>query len=307
MQLLLLCLVTALIFNFLTSGTFLAPRNLQSMASQLVFLGLLSLAILLAFISGGIDLSVVATANMSAVLEAMVLKSSMTTGVSVLLGIIVALASGIVMGAINGLLIGKLDLSPILATLGTMQLYGGITILLTGGPAIYNFPPLFLSLGGSVFGIPIPFIIFILISIALSFILSHTAFGYRLLMLGSAPVASRYSGTDNTRIIIRTYILIGILAAIAGVLLSAQMNAARHGYGATYLLLAILASIMAGVDPQGGEGPALSVVVVVLILQFLKSGFSILGLDPFFVKFFWGLLLLTIMVIRYYTNNTSAK
>jgi simple sugar transport system permease protein len=133
--------------------------------------------------------------------------------------------------------------------------------------------------------------------------LSKTRLGISMYILGSNPIASRFSGIDNERVIIKTYLITGLLAGIASIVMISRVNSMRPGYGYAYLLQAVLIAMLAGVDPSGGYGKIIGVIMAIIILQSLQSGFNILALSPFFRKFIWGVMLLLAMV----TNELVAE
>jgi simple sugar transport system permease protein len=146
-----------------------------------------------------------------------------------------------------------------------------------------------------------PLLIFALAAIFFALLLNRTAFGLRLVLLGTNPTAARFSGINSQRVLIWTYVLSGVLAAIAGIIFLGRNNSAKSDYATSYVLQAILVAILGGVNPYGGFGRVGGVVLAVLGLQFLSTGFNMLLLtysgSNFFKEFAWGLLLLLVMVI----------
>lgn len=296
--------------SLVSSGRFLSLANLSSMSYQFPALGFLALAIMISFASGGIDLSVVATANLTAIVAASVFKSmpGAPMAIIVLVGLAAALGTGLAAGSLNGFLIGVIGVPPILATLGTLQLYTGISIIITKGSAIHTFPGTYLAIGnGSLLSIPAPLIIFVSVAALLILLFRKTAYGHKLFMVGSNPIASLFSAIDNKRIIVRTYLLTASLSTIAGFILTSRTNAAKPGYGHSYLLQAILIALLGGVNPNGGYGSVVGTVVALVSLQFLSSGFNILGLRGHFSIFLWGLLLILVIVLNYYQRERETS
>ena len=297
----------------LSPGKFLSAANIQSMAFQFPELALLSFAMLLAMLSGGIDLSIVAVANLSGILAAMILTgefggAGVTAGpaTSMVLAIAGAVACGAACGSFNGLLISRLEISPILATLGTMQLFMGAGLVITGGRAIHGFPEPFLALGnGRLLGVPLPFLFFAAAAVWLWLLSSRTALGIQMRLLGTNPAAAMFSGIRVRRVLYRTYLVTGILAAVTGLLMIARTNSAKADYGSSYLLQSILVAVLGGVNPAGGFGKVRGVSVAVLALQFLASGFNMLRFSNFAKEFVWGAFLLLIMVINHLSRHRS--
>lgn len=175
---------------------FLKLKNLKSMAFQLPELGILTLAMMIAMLTSGINLSIISTANLSGIVMAIILTSlippdSPATGGSVwvvLLALLVGIAVGALVGLLNGFLIAVLDISPILATLGTMIMLNGFAVVITKGYVISGFPPLMLAIGNkALFGVPIPMIIFLICAGVMAVILNRTPLGDAHLLVGFKP------------------------------------------------------------------------------------------------------------------------
>ena len=181
-------------------GQFMTLRNFTSMGLQFPEYGLLALANMLAMITGGIDLSVVSIASLSGVISASFLSQYQTLGMApgtvILLGILIALAVSMLCGLLNGVIIAYARVPAIIATLGTQGLFLGIAIIITKGHGIGGFPPAFLFIGnGSILGMPTQFVIYIVvIALLVGLVLTRTPQGFSMLMYGSSPQVSRFSG-----------------------------------------------------------------------------------------------------------------
>ncbi len=305
-------LVVVLIMSIAMPSKFLTGMNIQSMASQFPEFGFLALAMMLAMITGGIDLSVVAVANFTGVVAAKILSAAVdngtNAGLAIILAVLAILAVSVISGLVNGSLIAFLGVPPILATLGTQGLFMGLAIVLTEGHSVSGFPESFMVIGnGNVLGIPISFLLFIAAAFFVSVLLRRTQQGFSMFMIGSSPVVSRFSGVDNTKVLIKTYILTAMLAGLASIIMISRANSMRPGYGTAYVLQAILVVVLGGVDPDGGFGNIPGVVMGIFILQITQSGLNILAFSPFFKKFMWGFALLLVMVLNYLINKNSAK
>lgn len=285
---------------------FLTVINFESMTSQFPEFGLLALAMLLAMLTGGIDLSVVSVANLSGVVAALVLANltSVPVPVVILLAVLAGVGTSAVCGLFNGALITRVGVPPILATLGTQGLFLGIAIIITKGYSIGGFPEEFLVIGtGQILIFPVPLIVFSIVAVLIAFMLRNTRQGFHMYMLGSSPTVARFSGVNNRWILINTYLLSGILSGLAAIVIISRVNSMRPGYGYAYLLQAVLVVILGGTDPNGGFGSVLGVAMAIVLLQVIQSGSNILAFTPFFKKFMWGFMLLLVMVINYFTNR----
>ena len=320
MRLLLIAIIIFIAFSLLLPGKFFTVGNLQSMAVQFPEYGILAIAIMLTMISGGIDLSVVGAANLSSIMAALVLTrlageggAGMSLLIVMPLAMIVAVITGSLCGLVNGFLVARVGITPILATLGTMSLYTGFSYVVTGGPAITTTQLAFIG-NGTVLGVPIPAILFVVLALIFALILNRTSLGFNIYMLGSNPAAARFSGINSIGVLVRTYWLAGVLAGIAGIVFLARANSAKADYGESFVLLSVLISILGGVSYTGGFGTMSGLVLAVLCLQFLSTGLNMLMLSLsgssaaiFFRQFAWGALLVLVMVINTITTQRQAK
>lgn len=302
-------LVVIIILWALTGTDFMNLGNLQSMAYQMPELGILSLAMMITMLTAGINLSIIATANLAGIVMALILTSESmlaslgdvgTMAVAIVAGLVVA---GLV-GMLNGFLISRLDMSPILATLGTSILLGGVSIVLTQGYVISGFSPAMLSVGsGRILGVPVPLIIFLAAAGVIAVILNNTPLGTRIYLIGSNPVATFFSGVNNRSVLMRTYIISGILSGVAAVVMISRFNSAKADYGESYLLLTVLASVLGGVSAAGGFGRVSGLVLSLVILQMISSGLNLMGVSNFLTLALWGVVLIVVMVIKYVIEN----
>jgi simple sugar transport system permease protein len=306
-----LIVITGIMTAFLPSQ-FMTLRNFRSMGLQFPEYGLLALANMMAMITGGIDLSVVSIASLSGVVSASLLSQYATVGMPVgaviVLSILIALAVSALCGLLNGVIIAYARVPAIIATLGTQGLFLGISIIITKGHGIGGFPPAFLFIGnGSILGMPTQFVIFVVIALLIGLVLTRTPQGFSMLMYGSSAQVSRFSGISNEMVLIKTYLLTGLLSGVASLVIISGVNSIRPGYGADYLLLSILIAILGGTDPAGGFGTVLGLTLAIFIMQVLQSGLNILSFSPFMKKFIWGLLLVAVMVFHYYRRMYALR
>ncbi|GHS93514.1 sugar ABC transporter permease [Synergistales bacterium] len=312
-QLAVITICTFALMCWLLPGTFLTMRNFRSMSFQFPELGILSLAMMLAMLTGGIDLSLVGIANLASILGAFVFvklmpaNSSHEVVVAYIVGVVaLALFVGMSCGLLNGFLISKLNVPPILATLGTMQFYTGIAIVLTKGAAVIGLPTQYSVIGNGSLGVfSIPLIIFIVLLIFFAILLRKTNFGINLYLIGSNAKAAIFSGIKVNKNLMISYMIGGCLAGLAGLIMSSRTNAAKADYGTSYILQSILVAVLGGVKPTGGSGKAIGILIAVLALQFLSSGFSMLRFSNFAKEFVWGVFLLAIMIVNYFTNERN--
>ncbi|MEN3203205.1 MAG: ABC transporter permease [Atribacterota bacterium] len=284
------------LLGMLTKGRLLGLDSLQSIAFQLPLLGILTLAQMTPMLTGGIDLSIIATANLCGVIAAIgMTRSGLPIGVAVILGLALALLFAI----LKGFLIAWVSVPAIIATLGLMIFIRGVSLVLTRGYVIAGFPGSFLFLGnGTLFGIPMPFVVFFLCALFLYLLLTRTRFGTYVYLLGSNPTATLFAGVNNAAVLFKTYLLSSFLAGIAGLVMISRFNAAQADYGESYLLLTVLACVLGGIDPGGGFGRLPGVVVSIIVLQVVATGFNLLGLSSHLASALWGLILLGVIAIN---------
>jgi simple sugar transport system permease protein len=301
-------------FAIVKPKNFFGIATWQSMAIQFPEFGLMALGVMVTMLIGGIDLSVVGIANMSAIGSALLMLqiapvgSDSASGNLALMGaIVLSLAIGAVAGVLNGLLVAKVRIPAILVTLGTFELFTGIAIIISGGKPTSGLPPEYGRVMASrIAGIPMPLIIFILATVVLGLILYKTAFGTKLYMLGSNEKASQFSGLKTVSLTIRTYMISGILASLAGLVMLANYNSAKADYGSTYTLLAVLIVVLGGVNPYGGSGRLSGVVLAVVVLQVLSSLLNTFpNISNFYRPLIWGGVLLLVIIVNQWDQRGS--
>lgn len=312
-QLLIITAVIFLLMSALEPHKFLRYYNFESISFIFPELGIVAIAMMLAMLTGGIDLSVIGIANLAGILAGVFFTrlypaapdaGTASELIRVIAGVVLALGVGLIAGTLNGLLIAKWKITPILATLGTGQIFTGFCMVLTGGPAIVGFPAWWGFIGnGKVFGIAVPLILFLLVAIAIAIMLTRTPFGLNLFLIGTNPRAAVFAGLRTERMVLYSYMLSGTLAALAGIVLSGRTNAAKSDYGTSYLLQAVLISVLGGTNPAGGKGTVLGVSIAVIALMLLASGFQMMRFSNHLIDFIWGGFLLLVMVINVLRNR----
>jgi len=318
-RLLLAVIIIFVAMSLLRPDAFLKVRNMQSMAFQASEIGVLAIAIMVTMLSGGIDLSIVSTANLSGIVAGLILGAMVTPDSApgqVALGMAVAIGAallvGFACGAFNGLTVAVLGFPPILATLGTLLAYKGLGTAITKGTTIFGVAQS-QFIGNGLIGktVPVPLIILIVVALIMAVILGKTRFGLRLYMLGTNPTAARFSGINNRRVLWTSYVMSGVLAAIAGIIILGRTNAANVDFGGPYVLLSILIAVLGDVDPYGGSGSVWGVLLALVGVQFLSTGVNMLLFQSsganFFKEFSWGALLLIVLLVNYYSHRAQQR
>jgi len=296
-------IVVFVVMTIVNPERFLSMANLQSMAFQIPELGLFALAMFVAILSGGINLSIIGAANVAGIAGAVVLKSLVHGHGGVVLAIVasiaVILAVSLLVGLINGFLIGYAGVSAILATLATMTVLTGLSITITKGGAISGFPKPFLFIGnGDIFGVPMPFIIFIICAAVVALALRKSRLGFNMYMIGSNERATLFSGINNSVVLLKVYLLSGFLSGLAALVMVSRFNSAKASYGLSYLLLSVLVVLLGGASAYGGTGNVLGIVVALFLMQLFSSSFNLMGFSTFLTTAIWGMVLVFVMMVR---------
>ncbi|SIQ25389.1 monosaccharide ABC transporter membrane protein, CUT2 family [Aeromonas sp. RU39B] len=294
-----LLMLTVVGFSLLMPGVFWSANNFQSIASQMPTLGLLALAMAITMLCGGINLSIIATANSCSLVMAWVAVQLAPSLSAVALTLLAGVLTALVIGAANGLLIAGLRVSPILATLGMMTLLKGANILLTGGSAIANYPDWVLWLNRAQwFGVPLPMWLFCAVAALLWLVLERSRLGRFIYLIGANERACHYAGINTRRALLMVYVLSALLCCVAAFLMMSKLNSAKATYGESYLLVSILAAVLGGVNPDGGAGRVVGMILALVLLQLIESGFNILGVSPYLTMALWGALLLAFIWLK---------
>lgn len=300
--------------------------NVQTMAAQFPEFGLMSLGAMLCMITGGIDLSSVGIANVTSILMALFMKSrtnedgTMSCAYIVLV-FVMAMLIGMLCGAVNGVLISKIKIPPILATLGVNQLLTGVSMVVTNGKAVSSLPMIYSETinnkilkvvpgkRGTMQGlIPVQLIFFVAVAVLVWFLLTRTSYGKKLYMIGTSENVARFSGIKVDWMLIKTYALSGICAALGGMIMLANYNSARSDYGSVYTLQCILIVVLGGVSPNGGRGKISGVLLAIVLLRLLETGINRFPqISSYYITLIWGAVLLLVMVLNYFEDHPIVK
>ena len=271
-----LCIALAIL-----NPSFLTATNLQNLARLIGIYGIFSLGLGAVIISGGIDLSVGSVfALLGVLLSIFLVEWQLPAAVAVIAVIAVATT----LGLINGFLITKVRIQPFIVTLCGLLFYRGLARFIAndetkGFGSAAGFETLQSLATGSLIGIPTPFVILILISLMMWVVLHRTIYGRYLFALGHNEIAARYSGINTDRIVALAYILCGLLAGIAGVLLAFYTNSiSPSSHGNFYELYGIAAAVLGGCSLRGGEGSVIGILIGTALLQVLQNLVNLLGI-----------------------------
>ncbi|ANB57238.1 branched-chain amino acid transport system / permease component family protein [Anoxybacillus sp. B7M1] len=300
----LIALALFVVMTIIAPG-FLSAENINNMMFQLPEFGLLALGMMVVIITGGIDLSITYTAALSGVSIAMMQSHGYPMMISILVGILIGLACGFM----NGFIVTRIGVSPILVTLGTMILFEGVILSITKGNSISGFSDWYNLIGnGYYLGlIPLSMIIFIFFAVVTSVLLGKTYWGRCVYMIGSNSVASLFSGINTSRVILKVYLYASFLAAISAIIMTSRYNTAKVDLGSSYLLQSVAAAVLGGTEIQGGYGKVIGTVYAVMIFQILSNGLNLLEVPRTIVNVIMGAILITVLVINFAKTKLGNK
>jgi simple sugar transport system permease protein len=274
------------------------------MAYQVPEIAILSIAVMLSMLTGGIDLSIVGISNASALIASYIMTQKMSeegaiSNSWILIACLVGILMGLLCGAINSILIAILNVTPILATLATMTLFNGIAIGITNGVSVSGLPEEFMRIGnGTFFGVPSPFVLMLVIAGFVGYLINRTGLGLKVFLIGTNRKAAQYSVMGDRKVIAWTYVISGLLSALAGLIIASRTSAASPDFGNSYILLAIVIVVLGGVNPMGGFGTVTGVVLATIVLQMVSSGFNALRFSQFFYLAAQGGVLVLVMILN---------
>ncbi|MGY0413383.1 ABC transporter permease [Staphylococcus xylosus] len=278
------------------NSAFLEPSNLFNLLRQVSINGLIAFGMTFVILTGGIDLSVGSTLALSSAMIAILMVSGVDSIVALLIGCIF----GAILGAINGLLITLGKMAPFIATLATMTVFRGVTLVITDGNPITNLNGSYafqLFGRGYFIGIPVPAVTMFITFIILYIILHKTVFGRQTYAMGGNEKAAFISGIKVNKLKIMIYSLAGLMSAMAGAILTSRLNSAQPTAGMSYELDAIAAVVLGGTSLTGGKGRILGTLIGVLIIGVLNNGLNLLGVSSFYQQVVKGVVIIIAVLI----------
>lgn len=286
-------LIIVVTFSVLSPVFFTLP-NLLNILQQSSINALIALGMTLVIISGGIDLSVGPTAALSAVLGA----TLMVSGVPVPLAVLATLAVGISSGIFSGSLIAYAGLQPFIVTLGGLSLFRALALIYTDGNPVFGIPLEFRSLvNTTLLGIPVPILVVAVIALVLWTVMNKTPLGEYILAIGGNEEAARVAGVPVKRTKVIVYVISGMLASLASLILIGRLGAAEPTIGNLWELDAIAAAAIGGASLMGGKGSIFGTLIGVIILGALRNGLTLLNIQAFYQLLAIGLIIILAMLI----------
>ncbi|MCH6468450.1 ABC transporter permease [Sinomonas terrae] len=302
--------VIFIVFSLLAPNAFPTLSNIIVMCQQVSVYAILAVGMLVVILDGGIDLSVGSTLGLSGMVAGLALQGFPLGGVvlypPVWVVVVIAVATGAVIGLINGVLVARLNVAPFVATLGTMYVMRGLASLTTNGLTVNN-------LGGradlgntgfewlgfnSLLGIPVGVWILVVVAIVASLLLNRTVYGRWLYASGGNARAAELSGVPVRKVRVRAYVISGVCAAIAGVILTSELTSAGPTQGTSYELTAIAAVVIGGASLMGGKGTVRGTLLGAFVIGFLAAGLTIVGISAYVQTVFTGAVIVLAVLLN---------
>lgn len=298
------------VFTILAPNSYPTFSNILVMASHVAIYALLSIGMLIVILDGGIDLSVGSTLGLSGMVAGFLMQGVKLGGVTLFPAVwvvaVLAIVVGALVGVVNGLLIARLRVAPFVATLGTLYVVRGLALLMTNGltysqldgkPELGNLG--FDALGfNRIAGIPTGVLVMIVVAIVASVVLNRTVFGRWLYAAGGNERAAELSGVPVKRVKVRAYMISGVCAAIAGVILASQLTSAGPTAGQSYELTAIAAVVIGGAALTGGRGNIRGTLLGAFVIGFLSDGLVIVGVSAYWQTVFTGAVIVLAVLLN---------
>lgn len=284
-----------LLFSFWSNGTFLKSDNLINVFQQVSVNTILAIGLTFVILTAGIDLSVGSIVAFSGIIA-----TSFVTGdeTNLILAIVFGLGTGLLLGFLNGVFIAKFHLQPFIATLGMMAIARGATYIYSDGVPIGNLHSSYLFIGGGrILGIPFPIYIVGLVSIIFFITLNKTKFGRYVFAVGGNERAALISGINVNKVKIIVYSISGLLAGLAGIIISSRVTAGLPQAGMSFELDAIAAVVIGGTSLMGGRGRLWGTLIGALMLGVLNNGMDIVGVSSYWKEALKGCIIIAAVML----------
>ncbi len=296
-------IIISLILSFI-SPQFLTVSNWTIIITQASINALLAFGVTFVIITGGIDLSLGSMVAVTGVTAAMLAHPDTFP---VALPIFAGLLTGLLMGIFNGFIITKSKIAPFIVTLGTMTIGRGLALILSKGRPVSNLSDSFNFIGGGdVFGIPFPIIVLIIVFIICSLILKKTLLGRYIYAIGGNEQASRASGINVNQVKMAVYSISGLLAGLAGVLLTSRITTGQPNAGAGFELDAIAAAVIGGTSTSGGTGTMTGTLVGVLLIGVINNGLDLLNVTSYYQQVVMGIIIIGAVVLDSWNQKSNS-
>lgn len=278
--------------------------NVVNMLRSISFLTISALGMTLVLIGGGLDLSVGSVIGLGGMVSGILLQS----GAAVPLAIVLGLTTGAGVGLFNGLVITGAKIPPLIVTLGSLYMARGVVLVMTKGRPVYPFPDSFNALGtGSAFGIPYSVYIMVILALFFHLVLSKTVYGRCIYAIGGNEETARNSGIAVDKVKVISYVTVGFLAALTGILMSARMNSAVPNSGEGWELRVIASVIIGGTSMFGGIGTIGGTLIGASIMSVLSTAMIMLRISAYWQNIVVGAIIILAVGVDQYRRSNLAK
>ena len=283
---------------------FLTVVNLSSVARQTAVINIMALGMTLVIITGVIDLSVGSTLAISGLFGSMAIKA----GQPMLVAIAIGIGCGTLCGLLNGLMITRLRISPFIVTLGTLEAYRGLALVISKGLPVHEIPDSFSYLGdGNLLGVPFSLWVLAVCAVIMHFILENTKLGRYAFAIGSNQSAAYYAGVPIKFHLTSVYVIAGGLAGLAGMVEASRLMTGQPTAGQGYELQAIAAVVIGGGSLQGGEGSVVGTLIGAFIIGLLSNGSDLLGINPYWQQVTIGVVIIAAVGFDEFRKRSMAS
>lgn len=314
-----LFLILLVIFFASQNPRFLTIRNLFNILTDVSIYGVMAVGMTLVILTAGVDLSVGAILALCAMCGAAAIKGTGDTrsetpdpnkffGLSWLIALLICVGLGTLVGFIQGKVSTKFRIPPFIVTLGGMTVWRGATLLIGAGSPISGFDANYSWWGsGSLFGVPVPVLVFLIVTIVGYVTLRYTPYGRRVYAVGGNPEAARLTGLRVDRIVTSVYAIMGFLAGLAGFIQSARLSSAEATAGLGFELTVIASVVIGGTSLMGGVGGIAGTIVGTLLIGVLLNGLVILNVNPYFQQIIIGVIIVLAVGFDTYAKSRRGR
>ena len=288
-----ICIVMSMV-----SEAFATGENFFNITRNFAFIGIMALGMTAVIITAGIDLSVGSIMGLVGIVTGLVLNAGFPLWVGISAGLLTALACG----AVNGVLIAYLQLSPFVVTLGMLSIARSLALVVSNNKMIYQFGPdeeLFFALGGgTTFGVAHPVIVLVVLTLLFGFIFNFTAWGRHVFAIGGNEQAARLTGVPVDMIKVTVYMMSGLMAGVAAILIVGWLGAVTNALGMTYELRVIASTVIGGANLMGGQGGAYGAMIGAALIEVIRNSLLLAGVDPYWQGAFVGLFIILAVLLE---------
>ena len=287
---------------------FLTISNIRDLLTNTAILSILSVGMMMVILTRGIDLSIGSILAVAGMVSA--LTVNLYRGISPVVSILEAVAVGTAAGALNGLLVARFGVLPIIATLGTMNVIRGLTYVISKGAWVsaYQMSDGFKQIAtGGVLGVSNPIIIAVVINVAFFFFINHMRTGRQIYAVGSNPDAADISGIPRRRIILLVYTVMGALSGLGGIIWVAKFASAQSDTATGFELSVIAATVLGGVSIAGGSGKVSGLILGTILLGILNNALPLINVSPFWQQAIQGIVILAAVLTNVLVKRNNQR